>query len=76
MRVSIIVFSVITCMFGVAHGQEFYVEASRNAIVRDEPNSGGEQLLRLERGHQLNAVTGQQTSSFYHVFLPNGYSRI
>ncbi len=72
MRVTIIVISVVSCLFETALGQEFYVEASRNAIVRDEPDSGAEQLLRLERGHQLNAVTGQQTNRFYHVFLPNG----
>ena len=72
MRITIFVISVVACMFETALGQEFYVEASRNAIVRDEPDSGAEQLLRLERGHQLNAVTGQQTNRFYHVFLPNG----
>ncbi|MCP4262967.1 MAG: hypothetical protein GY774_36465 [Planctomycetes bacterium] len=74
MRVTIItIIVVVSCLFEAVHGQEFfYVEASRNAIVRDEPDSGGEQLLRLERGHQLNAVTGQQTNSFYNVFLPNG----
>lgn len=72
MRITIIFLGVVSCLFETALGQEYYVEASRNAIVRDEPDSGAEQLLRLERGHQLNAVTGQQTNRFYHVFLPNG----
>lgn len=72
MRITIFVISVVACMFETSLGQEFYVEASRNAIVRDEPDSSAELRLRLERGHQLNAVTSQQTNRFYHVFLPNG----
>lgn len=72
MRITIFVISVVACMFETALGQEFYVEASRNAIVRDEPDSSAELRLRLERGHQLNAVTDRQTNRFYHVFLPNG----
>ena len=72
MRVTIIVISVVAGLFEAAFGQEFYIEASRNAIVREEPDSGAEPLLRLERGDQLNAVTGQQTDRFYYVFLPNG----
>ncbi len=55
-----------------ANGQEFFVQASRTAIVRDDTNADADELLRLERGHQLNAVTGQQTDSFYNVFLPDG----
>ena len=73
MRIKIIaIIMVVACMSEIVNGQEFHVVASRNAIVRDEPDSSGDQLLRLERGHQLNAVTGQQTNRFYHVFLPNG----
>ena len=61
MRVTIIVISVVAGLFEAAFGQEFYVDASRNAIVREEPDSGTEPLLRLERSDQLNAV-GTATS--------------
>ena len=72
MRITIFVISVSVVLFNPAFGQEFYVEASRNAIVRAAPDSGAEQLLRLERGNQLNAVTDRQNNRFYNVFLPNG----
>lgn len=71
MRVTIIILSLITALSPV-FGEEFYIEASRNAIVRDQPDTGGQPLLRLERGDQLNVVTDQQTDRFYNVFLPNG----
>jgi len=53
-------------------GQEFYVEASRNAIVRSDPDIDAQARLRLERGDQLNTVTDEQTNSYYNVFLPDG----
>ena len=72
MRVTIIVLIIVAGLFKPAFGQEFYVEASRNAIVRDLPDRDSESRLRLERGDQLNAVTDEQTNRFYNVFLPNG----
>ena len=72
MRVIIIVLCVVAALCEPVFSQEYYVEASRNAIVRDDPDRNAEPLLRLERGDQLNAVTDQQTSRFYNVFLPNG----
>lgn len=52
--------------------QQYYVEASRNAVVREDHDKNSEPLLTLEKGNQLNAVTEEQTNNFYHVFLPDG----
>jgi endonuclease G len=72
MRLTILVLGMVLALFSPVLGQDFYVEASRNAIVRDQPDKYAEPLLRLERGDQLNAVTDQQTNRFYKVFLPSG----
>ena len=72
MRVTIIVLIMVAGLSKPAFGQEFYVEARRNAIVRDLPDRDSESRLRLERGDQLNTVTDEQTNRFYNVFLPNG----
>ncbi len=72
MRAMILLPVVILALAQPLFGQEYYIEASRTAIVRDRPDTGGELRLRLERGQQLNAVTDQQTEGFYHVYLPNG----
>lgn len=52
--------------------QQYYVEASRNAIVRGDHNKNATPILRLERGNQLNVATPEQSDRFYNVFLPNG----
>ena len=52
--------------------QHYYIEASRNAIVRENPDINSSSKLTLKKGDQLNAVTETQTNDFYHVFLPNG----
>lgn len=71
--VIVLVVLLSLCMQTTAVAQtRFHVEASRPAIVRDEPDSGGELLMRLTRGDKLNAVTAQQNGTFYHVSLPNG----
>ena len=72
MRLKIIVVNIVTAMLSIVSGQEFFVEASRNAMVRDQPDKGAEAILPLTRGDQLNAVTNEQTNRFYNVFLPNG----
>jgi endonuclease G len=72
MRITIILLCLVAVFVQSASAQDYYVEASRTAIVRDGPDKNAEMLLRLERGDQLNAVTNLQTSQFYHVFLPNG----
>ena len=65
--------AVITALLvSGAFAQEYHVEASRNAIVRSDPDRDAEMRLRLTRGEHLNAVSEQQTDRFYHVFLPNG----
>jgi endonuclease G len=52
--------------------QQYYVEASRTAIIRENPDKNSDALLTLEKGNQLNTVSEEQTNNFYHVFLPNG----
>ena len=52
--------------------EQYYIEASRSAIVRENPDKNSGALLTLEAGEQLNAVTEVQTNYFYKVFLPNG----
>ena len=54
--------------------QQFYIEASRSAIVRENPDKNSGALLTLEKGNQLNTVSEEQTDNFYHVFLPNGHT--
>lgn len=55
-----------------AMAQTFHVEASRTAIVREQPDADSLELLRLERGQRLNCVTSHQTDAYYNVFLPDG----
>lgn len=69
---SILIGVFIICCFPLAAQQQYYVEASRNAIVREDHNKNATPILRLERGDQLNAVTSEQTDRFYNVYLPNG----
>lgn len=52
----------------------YYVQASRNAIVRDDHDRNATALLHLEGGDQLNAVTDQKTDNFYKVYLPDGHT--
>ena len=73
MRTKIIVFGILMVLIRTGFAQDlYYIEASRNAIVRDDSNRNATLLLRLERGDQLNAVSGEQVNGFYNVFLPNG----
>lgn len=72
MRAVGIILSAIIVLSQSVSTQAFYVEASRRAVVRSQPARDGEALLRLERGDQLNVVTGVQTNRFYNVFLPDG----
>ena len=70
---AVCVFTILTAAGQVGVDQpRYYVQASRTAIVRAEPDGNARMLLRLQRGDRLNAVTGEQTDSFYHVVLPNG----
>ncbi len=74
MRVIIIILTVAAVLLNPTFAQDFHIQASRNAIVREQPNSASDPLLRLQRGDQLNAVTAQQTDRFYNVFLPDGHT--
>jgi hypothetical protein len=51
------------CIFLIkapAYAQDrYYVEASRNAIVHEDPDADSRDLMRLQDGEQLNAVTHQ-----------------
>lgn len=71
MRVIVIILSLITGLFVPVLGRELYVVASRDAIVRADPDKSSEPLLKLKQGDKLNLVTDQQTNRFYKVFLPN-----
>ncbi len=71
-RVLLIVLAVVVALSARCGAQVFHVEASRVAIVRDQPDSGSPEVLRLERGQRLNCVTPDQTDSYYSVFLPDG----
>jgi endonuclease G len=72
MRITITAISIVAVLSGIALAQDYYVEASRTAIVREHHSTDSEMLQRLVRGEQLNAVTGVQTDGFYHVFLEDG----
>ncbi|MCK4510792.1 DNA/RNA non-specific endonuclease [bacterium] len=72
MRIMIAVVSIVAVLSGAVLAQDYHVEASRTAIVREEPSADSEMIRRLSRGDQLNAVTGEQTDGFYHVFLEDG----
>ena len=72
MQKIIIVLGVFVISWNSVLSQDYYIEASRNAIVRNEPDKNGESRLKLVRGEQLNVVTNQQINRFYNVFLPNG----
>jgi endonuclease G len=63
---------LVAILAPAALAQDFHVEASRTAIVRDDHDVDAGELLRLARGDRLNCVTDQQTESFYNVFLPDG----
>lgn len=49
-----------------------YVQASRHAIVRSEPNQSGEVLLTVEAGAQLALREDTQDHGYYAVTLPSG----
>ena len=72
MRFTPFVFALSMFLATRGLGQEFYIEASRDAVVRDEPLKTARVLLHLERSEQLNVATSEQTNGFYNVFLPNG----
>ena len=69
-KIFITAFLIFLCI--PVSAQQFYIEASRNAIVRENPDKNSTALLTLESGNQLNTVTEEQTNNFYHVYLPNG----
>jgi endonuclease G len=71
MRATLVAILVIVLPV-LALAQEFHVEASRTAIIRADPSTSSEETGRLERGDRLNAVTDEQTESFYHVYLLDG----
>ncbi len=79
MRVTILFLIALILGCGLARAQEsvgprFHVEASRSAIVRDGHHLAATELLRLERGDNLDLVTTGQTERYYQVFLPDGGS--
>lgn len=63
---------MVVLLSGLASAQDYHVEASRAAIVREDPSTDSEMIRRLERGDRLNAVTGEQTDGFYRVYLEDG----
>lgn len=62
----------LLCLTQNALCQQFHVEASRTAIVYEEPDTESRELLRLERGDRLNLVSSQQHDNFYNAILPEG----
>ena len=64
--------SIILFYITLPAQQQYYIEASRSAIVHENPDKNSSSMLSLKRGDQLNVVTDTQTNNFYHVFLPNG----
>lgn len=72
MRITIAAIATVVLLSGLAPAQDYHVEASRAAIVREHPSTDSEMMRRLSRGDQLNAVTREQTNGFYQVYLEDG----
>ncbi|MCB2204126.1 DNA/RNA non-specific endonuclease [bacterium] len=69
----ILMLTIVVSMTSL-HAQHYYVEASRSAIVRTQPDRNAEMILRMTQGDQLNLVRLEQTDTYYEVVLPAGGS--
>lgn len=67
-----VVLAMLAWCASTAGAQSYFVRASRTAVVHETPRADGRELLRLERGQELNCVTNGQTDGYYNVLLSDG----
>lgn len=56
----------------VTVAQADYLQASRHATVKENPDRNARILFRVDRGERLRLISNQQTDSYYRVELPDG----